>query len=74
MNEDVSRMVIVIVMILAIIISSYLTFMAFKYKSSLNEDQRIRNTVQSAQVTLTVVAPEQIEELQVNLSNESDVG
>ena len=74
MNEDVSRMVIVVVLILAIIISSYLTFMAFKYKSSLNEDQRVRNTVQSAQVTLTVVAPEQIEELQLNLSNESDVG
>jgi hypothetical protein len=63
MTKEVPRKVFVVVLIIAIIISSYLTLMSLRNMDSFGDEQREGNTVQiqSAAVMLNVIAPESIE-------------
>ena len=70
MNEETSRIIIATLLIVAILISSYLTFIAFKYRSALSEEPRVRNTLQSAEVILTVLPPPDVQGPEEELNEE----
>ena len=74
MEQEVSKRITAIILIIAIIISTYLTLLAFKYRATLNQERKVGNTVQSAEVRLTVVAPESAEMLEGNVTEEGGVG
>jgi len=69
MSKEVSKKIVAIVLILAIIVSAYLTLMLLKNKAILSEEQKVRNTIQSAEVSLTVV-PGPVEEPEGDVSAE----
>ena len=69
MDSEISKKIVAIVLILAIIVSAYFTLMALRGKASFGEEQR-GNTVQAAKVSLTVQAPEPAEELEGDTSAE----
>jgi len=58
MAKEVPKKIVVIILILAILISSYLTLMSLKNRSAAIEQPKGGNTIQSAEVSLTVLPPQ----------------
>lgn len=58
MTKEVPRKVIVVVLIFALVISSYITLMSLRNKADAVEQKSGGTTVQSAEITLNVLPPE----------------
>ena len=69
MEQTLSKKIVVLALILAIIVSAYLTLMSLKNRYEVSEEQKV-STVQAAKVSLTVLPPEPIEESKGDISAE----